>query len=185
MNNPTIGKMVTEIFCKLMDRWQVQGYSDQAAIAEAWKLLDDLMKGNPANRADDVASTAEENEIIAEIRGQQRHGRQKYGNGPDDLAHDDDTDNDAWHDYIDDHNQRAKASTPMERRQHLIKVAGLAISAVEAFDRVLAMQILGTEKKDGSSDAAEKQCRHGVPMSKRCNQCTPIQHEPPKKSRFA
>lgn len=73
--------------------------------------------------------------IAEEIQAEQNHGRQKYGNGPHDLAHDDATPDDVWHSCIDDHNQRAWNSTPMERRQHLIKVAGLAVSAVEAFDR--------------------------------------------------
>lgn len=73
--------------------------------------------------------------IHEEIQEAQRHGRQKYGSGPDDLAHDDAVPQDNWHRYIGDHNERAELSPPMDRRAHLIKVAGLAVSAVEAFDR--------------------------------------------------
>jgi len=73
--------------------------------------------------------------IAAEIQAEQEHGREKYGIGPHDLEHDDAMDDAVWHNCIWDHNERARNSTPMERRQHLIKVAGLAVSAVEAFDR--------------------------------------------------
>jgi hypothetical protein len=74
--------------------------------------------------------------IAAEIQAEQNHGREKYGSGPDDFGHDDDHSYSDWHAYIDDHNNRARNSTPRERRQHLIKVAGLAVSAVESFDRL-------------------------------------------------
>ena len=74
-------------------------------------------------------------EIQAAIQAEQEAGRQKYGKDANNFAHDDCTPDAAWHGYIADHNERAKESTPMERRQHLLKVAGLAISAVEAFDR--------------------------------------------------
>lgn len=73
--------------------------------------------------------------IAKEIQAEQEHGRTKYGSGPDDFAHDDAHAESDWHLYIADHNERAKAATPMERRQYLIKVAGLAVSAIEAFDR--------------------------------------------------
>ena len=76
-------------------------------------------------------------EIANEIQAEQCHGRQKYGKGPDDLEHDDNHDSFDWHEWISDHNQRAKYATPMERRQHLVKVAGLAVSAVEAHDRTM------------------------------------------------
>ncbi len=74
-------------------------------------------------------------EIQEAIQAEQDAGRAKYGKSADNLAHDDATPESAWHEYISDHNERAKESTPMERRQHLLKVAGLAISAIEAFDR--------------------------------------------------
>ncbi len=70
-----------------------------------------------------------------EIEDEQAHGRCKYGLGPEDFSHDDIVPNIVWHNCIDDHNKRAEQATPMDRRQHLIKVAGLAISALEAFDR--------------------------------------------------
>lgn len=76
------------------------------------------------------------NQKIAEaIQAEQNHGRQKYGGSTDNFEHDDATNNSVWHNCIFEHNERARQSTPMERRQHLIKVAGLAVSAVEAFDR--------------------------------------------------
>lgn len=73
--------------------------------------------------------------IAKEIQAEQDHGRQKYGTGPKDFAHDDATPEDVWHNCIMGHNEQARQSTPMERRQHLIKVAGLAVSAIEAYDR--------------------------------------------------
>ncbi|HZV36608.1 MAG TPA: hypothetical protein VFB72_18670 [Verrucomicrobiae bacterium] len=73
--------------------------------------------------------------IAAEIQAEQNHGRQKYGRGPNDFKHDDAHDPRGWHQWIEEHNMRGLLATPMERRQHLIKVAGLAVSAVEAFDR--------------------------------------------------
>jgi len=76
------------------------------------------------------------NEKIAkEIQDEQNHGRQKYGSGPDDFAHDDRHHQRDWNEFIFHHNENAKWATPMERRQHLIKVAGLAVSAVESYDR--------------------------------------------------
>jgi hypothetical protein len=73
--------------------------------------------------------------IAKEIQREQDHGRAKYGRGPKDLAHDDRHSLADWHIFIFRHNKRAGDSTPMERRQYLIKVAGLAVSAVESFDR--------------------------------------------------
>jgi hypothetical protein len=37
--------------------------------------------------------------------------------------------------YIAEHNDRARLLTPVSRRQRLIAVAGLAVSAIEASDR--------------------------------------------------
>lgn len=73
--------------------------------------------------------------IASEINKEQEHGRCKYGRGPRDFKHDDDHPNIVWHRCIQDHNERAYQGTPMERRQHLVKVAGLAVSAIESFDR--------------------------------------------------
>ena len=70
-----------------------------------------------------------------EIQKEQEHGREKYGIGKDDLEHDDRMSGRCWNACISDHNERAKHATPMERRQHLVKVAGLACSAIESFDR--------------------------------------------------
>jgi hypothetical protein len=73
--------------------------------------------------------------ISTQIQVEQNHGRKKYGSGPRDFAHDDRHPDSVWHQCIADHNKRASLATPLERRQHLIKVAGLAISAIESFDR--------------------------------------------------
>jgi hypothetical protein len=73
--------------------------------------------------------------IAAEIQAEQNHGRQKYGSGSNDFAHDDGNSNALWALCISDHNNRARESTPRDRRQHLLKVAGLAVSAIEAIDR--------------------------------------------------
>jgi hypothetical protein len=73
--------------------------------------------------------------ITAEIQAEQNHGRQKYGRGPDDFAHDDRHSDSDWYVMIKEHNQRAVDAPTMERRQHLLKVAGLAVSAIEAIDR--------------------------------------------------
>jgi len=73
--------------------------------------------------------------LADEIQAEQDHGRRKYGKGIGDFEHDDAHDDDTWHTLIDDHNQRASLSAPMDRRQQLVKVAGLAVSAIEAFDR--------------------------------------------------
>lgn len=76
--------------------------------------------------------------IAQEIQEEQNAGRQKYGRGPDDFEHDDSHKPHVWHACIEDHNKRAFYATPMERRQHLVKVAGLAVSAIESFDRKAA-----------------------------------------------
>lgn len=73
--------------------------------------------------------------IAEEIQTEQNHGRQKYGRGPDDFEHDDRNNDGVWYACIEDHNNRAVIATPMERRQHLLKVAGLAVSAIESIDR--------------------------------------------------
>lgn len=73
--------------------------------------------------------------IAKEIQAEQENGRQKYGLGANDLAHDDGVTEHTWQVCIADHNTRARYAPPMERRQHLVKVAGLAVSAIEAFDR--------------------------------------------------
>lgn len=74
-------------------------------------------------------------EIQEEIQTEQDHGRQKYGGDPCNTALDDSHSDEEWAAYIEDHNERAKIAPPMERRQHLIKVAGLAVSAIESIDR--------------------------------------------------
>jgi hypothetical protein len=74
-------------------------------------------------------------QIANEIQAEQEHGRQKYGKGPNDFGHDDLHAREDWHQFIADMNERARNGTPMERRQYLIKVAGLCVSAVESLDR--------------------------------------------------
>ena len=75
--------------------------------------------------------------ITQQIQDAQDHGREKYGGNSTSCTHDDATPTLRWHSYIDDHNKRAFHATSMDRRAHLIKVAGLAVSAIEAFDRSL------------------------------------------------
>lgn len=74
-------------------------------------------------------------QLAREIQDAQNHGRQKYGNGPDDFAHDDAHENGTWYKCIEDHNARSMETFPMDRREHLVKLAGLAVSAIESFDR--------------------------------------------------
>lgn len=74
-------------------------------------------------------------QITAEIQTEQEHGRSKYGSGPNDFEHDDRNSDSIWTDCIRRHTINAEYSTPMERRQHLVKIAGLAVSAIESFDR--------------------------------------------------
>ncbi len=73
--------------------------------------------------------------IANEIQAAQDHGRSKYGSGPNDYAHDDAHSDLDWHVFIERHNRLGEQATPRERREYLIKVAGLAVSAVESFDR--------------------------------------------------
>lgn len=79
--------------------------------------------------------------LVSEIESEQEHGRSKYGTGPNDYGHDDSVSEIQWCRYIWDHNHRAFQATPMDRRQHLVKVAGLAISAIESIDRKIAKGI--------------------------------------------
>ena len=73
--------------------------------------------------------------IAKQIQSAQNHGRQKWGSGPKDYAHDDEHSDEDWRDMIADHNDRAEYGTPMERREELIKTAGLCVSAIESIDR--------------------------------------------------
>ena len=73
--------------------------------------------------------------LLKEIQDEQDHGRQKYGKGPLDFDHDDALTNADWHACILRHNDLAVTSTPLDRREHLVKIAGLAISAIESHDR--------------------------------------------------
>jgi hypothetical protein len=117
--------------------------------------------------------------ISAEIQSEQNHGRQKYGRGPDDFQHDDRQCYGVWHDCIDDHLSRARNATPMERRQHLIKIAGLAVSAIESFDRKNGLNQLSPDTPPRADSTAGKEgCKHdaGVYYSYEeanwyCNSC--------------
>lgn len=73
--------------------------------------------------------------LSEEIQAEQNHGRTKYGLGPNDFAQDDATPDIKWTDYMRRHLDYAEQALPMERRQQLIKIAGLCVSAVESFDR--------------------------------------------------
>lgn len=76
-------------------------------------------------------------QIAAEIQAEQDHGRIKYGGDPNSTAKDDLNTPEQWASFIKDHNERALLYETLmqERRQHLVKVAGLAVSAIEAIDR--------------------------------------------------
>ncbi len=73
--------------------------------------------------------------VESEIIAQQKHGRQKYGGGENNLEHDDRHSVEDWLDMIQDHVHRARCGTPLESRQFLINIAGLAKSGAESFDR--------------------------------------------------
>lgn len=74
--------------------------------------------------------------LNAQAQTEQNHGRQKYGKGPDDFEHDDRHTAEEWIAFINDKLAQAIISPgPMEYRQRMIQVLGLAASAVEAFDR--------------------------------------------------
>lgn len=87
---------------------------------------------------------AGEGSVLADIRAEQSAGRQKYGRGPDDTEHDDSHTIEEWAAFITDHAKRASVATPIEARQELVKVAGLALSAIESFDRKSADEGSGT-----------------------------------------
>lgn len=73
--------------------------------------------------------------IAKQIQAEQDHGRQKYGKGPKDYAHDDAHTMDEWQIFLTTHTRRMSFETPQEQRQRLVKIAGLAVSAIESFDR--------------------------------------------------
>lgn len=79
--------------------------------------------------------TIAELRILLQVQERQRHGRQKYGQGPADLAHDDAHTPEEWESMIRDHAHRAAISPPMDSRSHLLDVIGLAKSAIESIDR--------------------------------------------------
>ena len=74
-------------------------------------------------------------EIASQIQAEQNHGRQKYGGRPDNYRHDDSHEMEHWNDFIAGHVERLDHDGPEEWRQRLIKIAGLAVSAIESFDR--------------------------------------------------
>ena len=73
--------------------------------------------------------------IATEIQLQQEHGRQKYGGSVVNYDHDDALTESEWLYLIDSKTIDASYATPQEFRHKMIQIAGLAISAVEAFDR--------------------------------------------------
>lgn len=102
--------------------------------------------------------------ISSEIQAEQNHGRQKYGKGHDDFEHDDQHSIGDWTSMISAHNALAKHSTPMEARQHLVKVAGLAISAIESFDRKrMSVSIPQTRPFPPSIPKCQRDVPQGMP----------------------
>lgn len=77
--------------------------------------------------------------IATEIQAEQERGRAKYGNGPHDTKHDDGHMPVEWVEFIRAHNEKhlrlVMSPKPELRRAELVKIAGLAVSAIEAFDR--------------------------------------------------
>lgn len=126
---------------------------DIAALqTELWRMAEQIL--TPGSRSkkffNDCAAALDERQadaLYAEIEAEQRHGRQKYGDAPDDYAHDDNNSEAIWAACIEDHNLRGLAATPMERRQHLVKVAGLAISAIQSLDRKRAALTQGKKSE--------------------------------------
>jgi hypothetical protein len=74
-------------------------------------------------------------EIAKEIQEEQNHGRQNTAMVRTILPTMTEIRILIWANCIADHNARGLYATPRERRQHLIKLAGLAVSAIESFDR--------------------------------------------------
>lgn len=114
-----------------------QANSDKTALTLAQRVHGDLERSYRAKltaaeaERDRLRERLEATGVLAEILTEQQHGRQKYGGHPDNTALDDSHTEDEWASYIADHNERARITTPMERRQHLVKVAGLALSAID------------------------------------------------------
>jgi hypothetical protein len=73
-----------------------------------------------------------------EVEREAEHGRQKYGSGPSDFAHDDCHDEKDWIEFIEAKTCIAKQSTPREWRHKMVQICGLAMSAIRAFDRIQA-----------------------------------------------
>lgn len=74
--------------------------------------------------------------ISNEIQTEQDHGRQKYGGDCLNVAHDDQHLVEDWIGYINDKLVQASvAPGPNEYRQRMVQAAGLAVSAIESFDR--------------------------------------------------
>jgi hypothetical protein len=91
------------------------------------------------------------NELAAEIQAEQDYGRQKYGRRADNFAHDDAHTPQEWASFVVEMARRAAHETPIEYRQRMVKVAGLACSAIEAFDRTERRERLRGAKVERST----------------------------------
>ena len=87
------------------------------------------------------------NALTNEIQAEQEFHRKKYGSDLD------------WFCCIRNHNSLAVFcdNTPLERRQHLIEVAALAVSAIETIDMKLA------PANAGAAPVADRQVRPTTP----------------------
>ena len=82
--------------------------------------------------------------IAKQITIEQRRGRQKYGNSQNDFAYDDSHTYGEWQEKIIDHAETLNCFARSQGFRHeLVKIAALAVSAIEAFDR----RAKRTEKK--------------------------------------
>jgi hypothetical protein len=74
-------------------------------------------------------------EILREVEDQQKRYRVEEGRRPDDTDGEDSLSPTDWYNAIFKRNEHAAIGLPADRRTELVKVAALAVSAIEALDR--------------------------------------------------
>lgn len=106
--------------------------------------------------------------VYAEIKVERASQDAKWG-GPD---HDDEHESEDWFSFIQEHLDRAE--NPDVYRMQMIRVAALAVAAIESFDRKRASAQPPAPAPSGENACDEKQCPHGyVPgdCAKRMTRC--------------
>ncbi len=73
-----------------------------------------------------------DNTIYSEIQTERNQQDVRYGG----AEHDDTHSKDDWASFIQEHNDRAFNETGADRRYELIRVAALAVAAIESHDRI-------------------------------------------------